>query len=117
MQWTGALSFASSSRLASASIINVQVSHLHLLLLTIPIIISWLPTRCMALELGTPWPEDTMSMTIFTGGELSLSWNLNASDPQLFDLVLVGMSDDPVLIPGINSNDNPLTLLVNYSPQ
>jgi hypothetical protein len=56
-------------------------------------------------------------MTIFTGGAFMLSWNLNASDPQLFDLVLVGGSDGQKVFPGIRSEDTPLKLLFNYSAQ
>ncbi|KAJ7719481.1 hypothetical protein B0H16DRAFT_1606425 [Mycena metata] len=37
-------------------------------------------------------------MTIFTGGALSLSWIVNASDPPLFDLTLVGKSGRPHLV-------------------
>ncbi|KAJ7719494.1 hypothetical protein B0H16DRAFT_1606464, partial [Mycena metata] len=54
-------------------------------------------------------------MTIFTGGVLSLSWIVNASDPPLFDLTLVGEADGPILFPGIRSANSPLELLVNYT--
>ncbi|KAJ7629705.1 hypothetical protein DFH06DRAFT_1225204 [Mycena polygramma] len=115
MQRTRPTSFTSTSRPASL-IIDLQTLRLRFLMF-IPIIILWLPARCMALELGAPRPEDTMSMTIFSGGALSLSWNVNASDPQLFDLALVGGSDSPSIFPGIRSTDSPLKLLVNSSPQ
>ncbi|KAJ7035293.1 hypothetical protein C8F04DRAFT_1098779 [Mycena alexandri] len=85
-------------------------------LLAIPFIL-WLPSRSMGLELSPPQPKDTLSMTIFAGGTLSLSWIVNASDPPLFDLILVGEADGLILFPGIRSADSPLELLVNYTAQ
>ncbi|KAJ7146783.1 hypothetical protein C8R44DRAFT_758168 [Mycena epipterygia] len=116
MQRTGILSFSSIFCLRSAAKVLIHPSRLHFLLFTIPFI-SWLPTRCWALELGAPEPEDTQSITVFTGGTLSLAWTLNASDPQLFDLVLVGVSGNKTVFPDIDSIESPWKLVIKNSPQ
>ncbi|KAJ6543621.1 hypothetical protein DFH09DRAFT_1367941 [Mycena vulgaris] len=92
------------------------LSRLHFLFFTLPFI-SWLPPRCWALELGAPMPQDTLSMTVFTGGALALPWTLGASDPDLFDLVLVGVQSGATVFPGIRAEDSPLKLLVKNAPQ
>ncbi|KAJ7692162.1 hypothetical protein B0H17DRAFT_548218 [Mycena rosella] len=62
-------------------------------------------------------PQDTLSITIFAGGELALPWTVNVSDPALFDLVLVGVQGGATVFPGVRSTDSPLKLLVQNSPQ
>ncbi|KAF7335443.1 hypothetical protein MVEN_02197500 [Mycena venus] len=118
MQRTGTLSFSSFSRLASALIFRLQISRMCFLLFSILILISWLPTPCMTLQLGAPWPTDqAQSMSIFTGGMLSLSWTLNSSDPEIFDLVLVATSGDTKSFPGIPSAGRGVSMLFTSPPQ
>ncbi|KAF8155342.1 hypothetical protein K438DRAFT_1862634, partial [Mycena galopus ATCC 62051] len=72
----------------------------------------------MAFQLGAPRSaDDAQSITIFTGGTFSLPWTLNSSDPQLFDLVLLGLSGNTETFPGIASKDLSLDMTFTSQPQ
>ncbi|KAJ7503299.1 hypothetical protein B0H11DRAFT_579142 [Mycena galericulata] len=114
MHRIGAPSFSSFLRISSVANSLIHLSRLHIFFL---ITSQWLPLQCWALSLEAPMPQDTLSMTIFTGGEFSLAWTLDASDPAVFDLVLIGVSEGMTVYPGIQSETSPLKLLFSDAPQ
>lgn len=81
------------------------------------VFIARLPAQCRALQLGAPIPQDTLSITVFTGGALALPWTLSASDPKVFDLVLIGVQSGKKVFPGIQSSSSPFKLLFQDAPQ
>ncbi|KAJ7149860.1 hypothetical protein C8R43DRAFT_1128340 [Mycena crocata] len=110
------LFFTSAFFVGRAFPISLHVAENMHRIFTIPFI-ACLPPPSAALNLGTPQPQNTLSMSVFTGGALSLSWILNASDPKQFDLVLVGPSGNAAEFPAIHSDASPLHLLFSSPPQ